>query len=120
MAERRVTCVRKGEELPGLEKPPFPGALGQRIFDNVSEQGWKMWEEQSVILMNHYGLSMADPEGRRFLLEQMEEFFFGQGAAMPQDWIPPVPGGGGKGGGGKGGGKGGGGGGKGAPGARAK
>jgi Fe-S cluster biosynthesis and repair protein YggX len=111
---RMVNCAKLSRFLPGLAKAPFGGELGQRIYDTVSEQAWKLWEGQATILMNHYGLSMADPEARKFLREQMEEFFFGAGAAMPADWIPPGPGGGGgKGGGGKGGGKG-------APGARRK
>ena len=100
MAQRTVQCAKLGQELPGLDAPPFPGALGQRIFENVSEQGWKLWEGQATILMNHHGLSMADPEARKFLLKQMEEFFFGEGAQLPADWVPPTAGG--KGGGGKG------------------
>lgn len=99
--EGMVNCVKIGRQLPALRKPPFKGPLGERIFANVSEQGWKLWEDQAKILMNHHGLSMADPEARAFLNEQMEEFFFGAGARMPADWVPPGAGGG-KGGGGKG------------------
>jgi len=73
---------------PAMAKPPFSGALGQRIFENVSEQGWKLWEGQATILMNHHGLSMADPEARKFLLKQMEDFFFGEGAALPPGYVP--------------------------------
>jgi Fe-S cluster biosynthesis and repair protein YggX len=92
-AEGNVECVKVGRKLPGLAKPPFPGALGQRIFENVSRQGWELWESQATILMNHYGLSMADPEARKFLMKQMEEFFFGEGAQLPADWVPPTAGG---------------------------
>jgi Fe-S cluster biosynthesis and repair protein YggX len=101
-AEGTVFCVKLGRVAPAMTKPPFSGALGQRIFENVSEQGWKLWEAQATILMNHHGLSMADPEARKFLLKQMEEFFFGEGAQLPADWVPPTAGGKGKGGGGKG------------------
>jgi Fe-S cluster biosynthesis and repair protein YggX len=104
-----VFCLKIGRDLPAMAKPPFPGALGERIFKNISEQGWDLWEKQATILMNHHGLSMADPEHRHFLMEQMEEFFFGEGAQLPADWVPPGQGG-----------KGGGGGGKGAPAARKK
>ena len=96
-----VSCVKLGRVLPAMPKAPFPGPLGQRVFENVSQQAWKLWEAQSVIVMNHYGLSMADPEARAFLLKQLEDFFFGEGARMPEDWTPPAPGGKG-GGGGKG------------------
>jgi Fe-S cluster biosynthesis and repair protein YggX len=85
---RMVMCVKLGRELPGLEKPPFPGELGQRIFEHVSQQAWDMWPAQSTLIINHYGLNMADPESRKILREQMEEFFFGQDAKMPEGWVP--------------------------------
>ena len=71
---RMVNCVKLGRELLGLEKPPFPGELGEKIFDNVSQQAWDMWIQQQVLLINHYGLVLADPQAREFLKEQMEEF----------------------------------------------
>ena len=85
---RMVQCVKLGRELPGLEKPPFPGELGQRIFDNVSAEGYALWQPHMTILINHYGLNPADPETRRILRDQMEEFFFGEDARMPEGWIP--------------------------------
>jgi Fe-S cluster biosynthesis and repair protein YggX len=88
-APRMVNCVKLGQELPGLEQPPFGGDLGERIYENVSHQAWDMWLEQQVILINHYGLNMADPSQRAFLVEQCEEFFFGEEAAMPEGWTPP-------------------------------
>ena len=96
---RMVQCVKLGRELPGLGEPPFPGELGDRIFENVSQQGWEMWKEHQVLLINHYGLVLADPNARQFLIEQLEEFFFGPGAQMPEGWTPEgVPGSGAKGG----------------------
>ncbi len=83
-----VKCVKLGRDLPGLEKPPFPGELGDRIFENVSEQAWQMWVQHQVLLINHYGLVLADPRARQFLMEQMEEFFFGEDAQMPEGWTP--------------------------------
>lgn len=83
-----VDCVKMGQELPALSKPPFPGELGQRIFENISQLAWDMWVNQSTLLINHYGLSMADPRAQEFLMEQMEDFFFGQGASMPEGWSP--------------------------------
>ena len=85
---RMVKCVKLGRELPGLEKPPFPGELGQRIYEHVSKQAYDMWPAQSTLILNHYGLNMADPESRKILREQMEEFFFGEEAKMPEGWIP--------------------------------
>jgi len=91
---RMVNCVKLGRELPGLEKPPFSGELGDRIYENVSQQAWEMWLEQQVLIINHYGLVLADPNHRQFLIEQLEEFFFGEGAQMPEGWTPEgTPGG---------------------------
>ena len=86
--ERIVFCEKLGRELPGLEEPPFPGSLGQRIFEHISRDAWELWEEQSKLIINHYGLVLADPEARKFLREQMEEFFFGEEARMPEGWSP--------------------------------
>ena len=85
---RMVQCVKIGRELPGLERKPYGGELGDRIFENVSQQGWDMWMQYSVVLINHYGLSLGDPQARQFLEEQMEEFLFGVGAQMPEGWTP--------------------------------
>ena len=85
-----VQCVKLGRELPGLARPPFPGELGKRIFENVSQQAWELWQGQSTILINHYGLNLADPQAQKLLMQQMEEFFFGEGAQMPEGWTPQV------------------------------
>ena len=90
---RMVKCVKLGRELPGLDRPPFPGELGKRIFENVSKDAWAMWREQSVLLINHYGLNMVDPNAQTFLMEQMEQFFFGEEAKMPEGWTPEGQGG---------------------------
>jgi len=85
---RLVQCIKLGRELPGLEKPPFPGSLGTRIFENVSQDAWEMWREHQTILINHYALNPADPDDRKLLRQQMEEYFFGEGARMPEGWTP--------------------------------
>ncbi|HEY3993317.1 MAG TPA: oxidative damage protection protein [Ktedonobacteraceae bacterium] len=85
---RMVQCVKLGRELPGLEKPPFPGELGKRIYEHISQEAYNMWPAQSTLIINHYGLNMADPEARKILREQMEEFFFGADAQMPEGWTP--------------------------------
>ncbi len=82
---RLVHCVKLGAELPGLDAPPFAGALGERIFENVSREAYALWPQQATIIMNHHGLTMANPEHRRFLTQQMEAFFFGEGADLPPE-----------------------------------
>src|SRR5258708_34107534 len=85
---RMVQCVKLGRELPGLEKPPFAGELGQRIYDNISQQAWDMWQDQSRLIINHYGLNLADPDSRQGLRGQMIAVLFGAGNRMPAGWVP--------------------------------
>jgi len=86
---RTVQCVKLGKEAEGLDKAPYPGELGQRIFENVSKEGWQQWMGQQTILINEYRLSVIDPKGRAFLEEQMEKFFFGDGGETPEGFVPP-------------------------------
>ncbi|RMH00415.1 MAG: oxidative damage protection protein [Chloroflexi bacterium] len=90
-----VKCAKLGEELPALDKPPFPGPLGERIYNEISRMAWNMWQEHATLLINHYGLNMADPNAQELLFEQMEEFFFGEGRGqMPIAGAPSAKGGG--------------------------
>jgi Fe-S cluster biosynthesis and repair protein YggX len=84
-----VNCVKLGRELPGLERPPFPGPLGQRIYDEISQEAYNLWPAQATLIINHYGLSLGDPNAQKILMQQMEEFFFGADAKMPEGWSPP-------------------------------
>lgn len=84
---RMVYCVKLGKELPGLEKQPFPGELGQRIYENISAEAYATWLPHMTLLINHYGLNPADPETRQLLRDQMAAFFFGV-AEKPEGWTP--------------------------------
>lgn len=86
---RMVECVKLGKTLPGLEAPPFPGPLGERIYNEVSAEGYELWQPHMTIVINHYALNPADPETRKILREQMEDFFFGEDARLPEGWVPP-------------------------------
>ncbi len=89
-AERMVFCVKLQRELPGLAEVPFDNhPLGQRIYDNVSKDAWKMWVEQMKMIMNEYRLNLGTAEAQEFLLKQMEEYFFGEGAAHPPGYVAP-------------------------------
>ncbi|KPL89797.1 hypothetical protein SE16_03285 [Ardenticatena maritima] len=83
-----VFCAKLRRELPGLARPPFPGELGQRIYEQVSQAAFDMWREHQTILINHYGLNLGDPMAREFLREQMEYFLFHDVQIMPEEWIP--------------------------------
>lgn len=81
--------MRLGREAEGLDFPPFPGALGKRIFENVSREAWKGWLEHQKMLVNENRLSLADAKARKYLLEQTENYFFGQGADTAAGYVPP-------------------------------
>ncbi|HXT69251.1 MAG TPA: oxidative damage protection protein [Vicinamibacterales bacterium] len=85
---RLVKCVKLGRELPGLDAPPWPGPLGQRIYENVSEEAWEMWEERMKMILNEYRLLPFQKEAQQIVQKQMEEFFFGEGAALPPGFVP--------------------------------
>lgn len=87
---RTVHCVKLGQEAEGLERPPIPGPLGQRIFENVSKQAWGKWVAHQTMLINEYRLSLAEAKSRAFLAEEMDKFFFGGELASTQ-FIPPKP-----------------------------
>jgi Fe-S cluster biosynthesis and repair protein YggX len=87
---RKVFCVKFQKEMPGLDESPFDNhPLGQRIYENVSKEAWKMWLEQMKMIMNEYRLNLGTQEAQEFLLKQMEDYFFGEGAALPPGFVPP-------------------------------
>jgi len=84
-----LKCVVLGVEAEALDRPPYPGELGQRIFDNVSKQGWQRWVNHQTMLINEYRLSPIEPKARKFLVAEMEKFFFGAGSDKPQEFVEP-------------------------------
>jgi len=87
---RKVFCVKFQREMPGLDEVPFEGhPLGQKIYENVSKEAWKMWVEHMKMLMNEYRLNLGTQEAQEFLLKQMDDYFFGEGSALPPDFVPP-------------------------------
>jgi len=87
---RMVRCVLLGEELEGLERPPYPGPLGQRIFAEVSKRAWQEWLRHQTMLINEYRLSLIDPKSRSFLEQEMQKFLFAGEAAKPEGYRPPA------------------------------
>jgi Fe-S cluster biosynthesis and repair protein YggX len=86
---RTVHCIKLGRDADGLDFPPYPGALGQRIFESVSKEAWQLWLEHQKRLVNENRLSLADPKARKYLATQMEQHFFGAGADEAQGFVPP-------------------------------
>jgi Fe-S cluster biosynthesis and repair protein YggX len=84
---RTVYCVVLGSEAEGLDRPPYPGELGQRIYENVSKEGWQRWVKHQTMLLNEYRLTPIDPKARKFLVAEMEKFFFGEGSKKPEGFV---------------------------------
>ena len=83
---RSVNCVLLGTESEGLDRPPYPGELGQRIFKNVSKLAWQRWLAHQTMLINEYRITPIEPKAREFLEQEMEKFFFGEGSERPPDY----------------------------------
>jgi Fe-S cluster biosynthesis and repair protein YggX len=86
---RMVKCVKLGHEAEGLDRPTYPGELGKRIFENVSKEAWQGWIKHQTMLINENRLNLADAKARKYLAEQMEKHFFGEGADQAQGYVPP-------------------------------
>ena len=88
---RKIKCVMPGEDAEGLDYAPYPGDLGQRIYDNVSKPAWQRWLDHQTMLINEYRLTPMEPEARKYLETEMEKFFFGEGSSAPKEFVPPTP-----------------------------
>ena len=86
---RTVNCVLLKREAPGLERIPYPGELGQRIFNEVSQEAWAGWVRHQTMLINEYRLTPVDPKARKFLEGEMEKYFFGTGSEKPSEFHSP-------------------------------
>ena len=89
MLEHKVFCVKLKRELLGLDEPPFDSELGHRVYDNVSQEAWRMWVEHCKMLLNEYRLNPARREDQEVIVKQMEQYFFGEGSAAPAEYVAP-------------------------------
>jgi Fe-S cluster biosynthesis and repair protein YggX len=86
---RMVKCIKLGREAQGMDFPPYPGELGKRIYEQVSQEALQQWLKHQTMLINENRLSLADPRARKYLAEQLEKHFFGEGADAASGYIPP-------------------------------
>ena len=86
---RLIQCIKLKREAEGLERVPYPGELGRRIYEQVSKEAWAQWLKHQTMLINEYRLTPIEPKARKFLETEMEKFFFGAGSAAPQGYQPP-------------------------------
>lgn len=87
---RTVKCIKLNEDLEGLDRAPYPGDFGLRLLNDVSKIAWRSWLDRQTMLMNEGRLNMLDPEARKYLREQCEQYFYGSGADMPQGYVPEI------------------------------
>ena len=87
---RTVNCVKLGREADGMDFPPMPGALGKKLFDHVSKEAWAQWIRLQTMIINENRLNLADAAHRKYLAEQVEKHFFGEGADQVQGYVPPA------------------------------
>jgi Fe-S cluster biosynthesis and repair protein YggX len=85
---KTVQCVKLGHEAEAMERPPFKGPLGQRVFDNVSKEAWRQWLEHSKMLINEYRLDLTSENGQRIWMTECEKYFFGDGSSAPPEYVP--------------------------------
>ena len=86
---RTVHCQLMDKEGPGLQFQPYPGELGKKIYESICAEGWQAWLNHQTMLINEHRLSPINPEHRKFLETEMEKFFFGEGSAAPEGYVPP-------------------------------
>ncbi len=86
---RTIFCSKLNQEAEGLNSAPFPGPLGEKIYNQISKQAWSMWLSHQTMLINEYRLSLIDPKAREFLQKEMQNYFFGAGSKKPDGFVPP-------------------------------
>jgi Fe-S cluster biosynthesis and repair protein YggX len=86
---RMVHCIKLGREAEGLDFPPVPGELGKKLWENVSKEAWAAWQKHQTMLVNENRLNLADARARKYLMTQMEQYFFGDGADQVSGYVPP-------------------------------
>ena len=86
---RTIDCIVLKTQAEGLDYAPYPGELGKRIYEHVSKPAWQRWLAHQTMLINEYRLTPFEPKARKFLESEMEKFFFGEGSAVPDEYVPP-------------------------------
>ncbi len=85
---RMVNCIKLGREAEGLDFPPIPGEIGKRIYEGVSKEAWQQWVRMQTMLINENRLNLADPQARKYLAEQVQKHFFGDGSDKVSGFVP--------------------------------
>ncbi len=87
---RMVFCRKHQQELPGLERPPFPGVRGEELYNNISRQAWDEWQHHQTMIINERHLNMMNADDRKFIMQEMDKFFAGEDFAQAEGYVPPA------------------------------
>lgn len=86
---RMVHCVKLKKEAEGLEFPPYPGELGVKIWQSISQEAWTNWVQVQTRIVNENRLNLADSRARKYLAEQMKQYLFEDQDIEAQGFVPP-------------------------------
>ena len=86
----KVFCTKLKKELDGLNYPPYPGELGKKIYQSISQEAWQIWLARQTMFINEYRLNMLDAQARDFLRQEMEKFLFTDDDSLPSGYYPPI------------------------------
>lgn len=85
---RVIFCDKLKKELAGLDFPPYPGALGKRVYEHISKDAWQQWLSRQTMFVNEYRLNLSDAKARKMLEQEMENFLFGNEDKKPEGYVP--------------------------------
>jgi Fe-S cluster biosynthesis and repair protein YggX len=83
---KSVHCSKLDKEATGLSRAPYPGDIGQKILETISQEAWDMWLAHQTMLINEYRLSLIEPKTREFLEQEMLKFLFEGGSDTPSQY----------------------------------
>ncbi len=89
MTENNIYCLKLQKKAVAMDKPPFPGDLGQKIFESISQEARLLWMAQQTMLINEHRLNLIDPKSRSFLMSEMKKFLFEGDETKPTGYVAP-------------------------------
>ena len=85
---RTIFCKKLKMNAEGLSSQPFPGPLGEKIYNDISDKAWQLWTKHQTMLINEYRLNLMDPKAREFLKQEMQKFFYEDSSELPPGYEP--------------------------------
>ena len=86
---RMIFCQKLKKEAEGLTTAPYPGELGQKIYNQICKEAWQLWLKRQTMFINEYRLNLADVKARSMLAEEMKRFLFEDEDQPPPGYSAP-------------------------------